>query len=160
MAVSAFHIAAGFSLAGTLTFVMVPAFLRDFRSSRFAEPLDGLAHLAARASALAAGAPIERAYPGSAPLSPARVPAGAPESDPPGTWDHPTWRLLDYRLTEEHYFAFQFDSEIRNGNAYFVATAYGDLDADGNCSEFSVSGETKADGVPVVYAPQIFREVE
>lgn len=148
------------SLVGSVAFVFVPTFVREFRSSRLAEATDGLATIAGRASALAAGAPVELAYPPPAPLTPARVPAGRPERAPSGAWEHPSWRLLDFRIEGAHSYAFQFDSSAHGDRAYFDASAYGDLDADGTLSEFRVSGEIARGGQPVVYPLQIHREVE
>lgn len=160
MAWSPIQLALAFSLGSSAVVVAVPAFLRDFHASRLAEPLDGLAEIASRASAIGAGLPVERAFPSSAPLTPTRVPGAAPMVDPPGTWDHASWRLLDFRVEEAHWFSFQFDSQNGPERATFVASAYGDQDADGSLAEFSVSAEMKRGGAPLVYPVEIHREVE
>lgn len=160
MAWSPIQLALGFSLGSSVVVVAVPAFLRDFHASRLAEPLEGLAEISGRASALGAGLPVERAFPPSAPLTPLRVPGATPQLDPPGTWDHPTWRLLDFRKERAHFFSFQFDSQCSPERATFVASAFGDQDADGLYSEFSVTGEMVGSGLPVVYPIEIYREVE
>jgi hypothetical protein len=125
-----------------------------------AEPLDGLQRIAERANALAAGAPAALAYPASAPLTPARVPQGQRELDPPGTWEHPTWRRLGISWDVEHAYSFEFESRYEQGRALFVARAVGDLDGDGVQSRFEISGETRDDGEPIIYPIRIYREME
>jgi hypothetical protein len=157
---SPIQFALAFSLGSSAVVVAVPAFLRDFHASRLAEPLEGLGAIAARASAIGAGLPVGRAFPAGAPLTPARVPGATPLLDPPGTWDHASWRLLDFRIDEAHLFSFQFDSQNGPERATFVASAYGDQDADGTLAEFSVTGEMRQGGDPLIYPVEIYREVE
>lgn len=154
------QLAALVALGGSLTAAFVPTFFGNLRASRLAEPLDGLSHLAGRATALASGMPIALAYPESAPRTPVRVPAGTRVVDPEGTWDHPTWRLLDFRQDREHSFSFEFESRSDARGALFVARAHGDLDGDGELSEFSISGEVRDAKDPVVYPLRLHREVE
>lgn len=149
-----------FAVVGSVLAVAVPTFLENSRTSRLAEPLEGLQRIAERASALAAGAPAEFGYPESAPRTPARVPQGQRVLDPPGTWDHPTWRRLGFSWDVEHSYSFEFESRSEPGRATFVARAYGDLDGDGVESRFEISGETRDDGEPIVYPIRMFRETE
>jgi hypothetical protein len=138
----------------------LPAFVKNLRASRFAEPLDGLSYIAARATLLAAGRPVDTAYPPSAPLTPGVVPRGELVVDPPGTWDHPTWRLLDFKTDAPHAFAFEFQSENGPEGATFSATARGDLDGDGNTSTFILGGDYQKDGSPRTRPLALHREVE
>ena len=96
-------------LSGVLA--MVPPFLRNLKASRLSEPLDQLGLIASRATALAAGRPTERAYPGAAPLTPANVPRGELVVDPSDAWEHPTWRELAFSVTEPHAYSFSFDMQ-------------------------------------------------
>jgi hypothetical protein len=139
---------------------VLPAFVRNLRASRFAEPLDGLAFIAARASLLAAGRPVESAYPPAAPLTPAAVPRGEMVVDPAGTWDHPTWRLLAFRPDEPHAYAFTFDSRNGPDGSSFEATARGDLDGDGSTSTFTIRGGYPKGGTPTSEQVAMHREVE
>jgi hypothetical protein len=139
---------------------VLPAFVRNLRASRFAEPLDGLAFIAARASLLAAGRPVESAYPPAAPLTPALVPRGEMVVDPAGTWDHPTWRLLAFRPDDPHAYAFTFESRNGQDASSFEATARGDLDGDGSTSTFSIRGAYPKDGTPTTEQVAMYREVE
>lgn len=148
------------ALAGSVFFAAVPAFVRNLRASRLAEPVDGLQKISARASALAAGRPTQIAYPPSVSLTPSRVPAGVTVTDPEGTWDRPTWRLLGFGFTTPHAFAFSFESHSDQQQSSFVATAHGDLDGDGLLSTFEVTGSVKAGGQPEVGKLDVSREVE
>jgi len=139
---------------------VAPAFLRNLRASRFVEPLDSLSYIASRATVLAAGRPVEMAYPPAAPLTPSTVPRGELVVDLPGTWDHPTWRLLDFRVDEPHAYAFSFDSENGPDGAHFEATARGDLDGDGSTSTFALGGDYARGGSPRTHALALHREVE
>jgi hypothetical protein len=138
----------------------VPAFVRNLRASRLAEPVDGLQRIASRASILAAGRPTQLAYPPSVGLTPSHIPVGVTQLDPEGTWDHPTWRLLGFRFTNPHAFAFSFESQCNQQQASFLATAHGDLDGDGLLSTFEIRGSVKADGEPEVGRLDVWREVE
>lgn len=149
-----------FALFGSVVAVFVPHFVRNLQASRLNEPLDGLAHLGAWASSYAAGMPLERAYPDSAPLTPEVVPAGQARSDGENVWRHPTWRLLSFEKTEPHYFSFEFESHTSESGAHFYARAFGDLDGDGDLSRFELFGETRPGEHPRLYAVQIHREVE
>jgi hypothetical protein len=152
--------AVGVAVVGSVMAAAVPAFVRNVHASKLVEPIDGLSRIATRATALSAGRPVESAYPASAPLTPAEVPAGVRVTDPPGTWEHPTWRLLDFELSVPHSFSFAFESGGSAEVAVFRAVARGDLDGDGSLSELSVSGETRAGGEPRVFPMDMYREVE
>ena len=141
-------------------FSVVPVFLRNLRASRLAEPMDRLSYMASRAALLAAGRPVESAYPAPAPLTPSSVAKGELALDPPGTWDHPTWRLLDFRMEEPHAFSFAFESENSPEGSRFKAIARGDLDGDGNLSTFVIAGETPKGGAPSTGPLAMHREVE
>lgn len=152
--------AVAFAILGSLLAVSVPAFVRNLHASRFAEPLDGVQRLSARASALADASPQQSAYPESAPLTPAEVPRAALVTDPPGTWDHPTWRLLDFSLQVPHAYSFEFQSKNGADVSTFSAIAHGDLDGDGVRSSFTIKGEVKP-GEPARVLPlEVVREVE
>jgi hypothetical protein len=109
---------------------------------------------------LAAGRPTDVAYPADAPLSPATVPRGELTVDPPGTWDHPTWRELGFAPEQPHAFSFEFDSENAAEVSRFVARARGDLDGDGSQSTFTLRGEVKRGGAPTTSNLDMHREIE
>ncbi len=152
--------AAGVALVGAVLAAAIPAFFENLHASRLAEPIGGLNRLATRATVLAAGRAAEVAYPESAPLTPAEVPAGRQVTDPPGTWSHPSWRQLGFEWTVPHAYSFAFESRNAQGHSTFSARAEGDLDGDGLRSLFVIRGETRDGAHPVIFPIDIHREVE
>lgn len=152
--------AAGVAIAGALLAAAIPSFVSNLHASRLVEPIDGLNHLAIRAAALAGTRPARTAYPESVGLTPAKVPKGEPVEDPPGTWDHPTWKLLEFEKTAPHSFSFSFESRNAAGHAMYRARAHGDLDGDGVLSSFEISGELRDGSEPITHPMEIHREVE
>jgi type II secretory pathway pseudopilin PulG len=147
------EIAVGVALVGSLLAVAVPTFVRDVHASRLVEPTDGLARMGANALAFA---DANNRFPDSAPMTPSVPPRGKKEADPPGTWDSPQWKALDFRPAPEgapHAYAFAFDAP--KPNEAFVARARGDLDGDGLLSTFEIRGSIapadKAKLVPGMY---------
>ena len=129
----------GASLLGCVAAVAIPTFVREVHASRFVEPVDGLKRLGAAAVLYAESA---GRFPDSAPLTPGTVPRGKKQVDPPGTWDAPTWKTLDFRAAPEgvpHAYSFSFEST----GSGFVARARGDLDGDGVLSTFETRGTAK-----------------
>jgi hypothetical protein len=154
------EVALGVSLAGCVVLSVAPAFLKNLRASRLSEPMERLGEIASRATARAAGEPVETAYPSPAPLTPSVVPHGELADDPPGTWDHATWRLLGFRLEVPHAYSYAFESKNGPERSRFEATAKGDLDGDGSTSTFVISGDYPRNGVPIVGPLSMHREVE
>jgi hypothetical protein len=152
--------ATAFAVVGSVLFSVIPPFVRNLHASRLVEPLDGLNHIATRATALAAVRAAEVAYPPTVELTPREVPRGEPVTDPEGTWDNPTWRLLSFGWTVPHCYSFAFESNNRKGFAEFRASAHGDLDGDGVQSSFEVSGYSRDGAEPVSLPMRITREVE
>jgi hypothetical protein len=152
--------AVAFALGGSVLAITVPAFLRNLHASRVAEPLDGVSRLAARAVALAETAPQASAFPESAPLTPERVPRAELVKDPPGTWNHPTWRLLGFGFDVPHAYSFEFTSQNGPEVSRFSAIARGDLDGDGVLSSFELAGEIKAGSGAELMPLEVIREVE
>jgi hypothetical protein len=154
------EVALGVSLAGCVVLSAAPAFLKNLRASRLSEPMERLGELASRATARAAGEPVQTAYPASAPLTPSAVPRGELADDPPGTWDHATWRLLGFRLDTPHAYSYAFESKDGPERSSFVAMAKGDLDGDGSTSTFVITGDYPRDGAPNIGPLSMHREVE
>lgn len=134
------EIAIALALLGSVLSVAIPSFLRSLHSSRLAEPVAGLARIGAATLALAET--HDGAFPISAPMTPDLPPRATVREDPPGTWDHPTWRALNFTPTDgqtPHAFSFGFE----NHGSVFVATSHGDLDGDGVLSTFEIRGANK-----------------
>jgi hypothetical protein len=152
--------ALAFAIGGSLLAVALPAFFRNLHASRVTEALDGLGQISARALQLSESAPASSAFPASAPLTPAAVPRATLVSDPPHTWDHPTWRLLGFGFETPHAYSFQFDAENGPQGSRFTAQAHGDLDGDGVLSTFRTSGALRPGAPPTTGPLEVSREVE
>jgi hypothetical protein len=159
-ALTPLELAALVSLSGTIAATMIPTFLRNVHASRLSEPVEGLKRMAAHATLRAAGLPPESAYPESAPFTPAVTPRGELVLDPPGTWDTPTWRTLDFAFDAPHAYSFAFESSNSDSRSTFSARARGDLDGDGVTSSFSISGSVERGAEPKLQPLEINREVE
>lgn len=149
---TAVEVAIGIAIVGALTAIAIPACVRELHASKLAEPVDGLARIGKSATA-------QGAFPQTAPLTPDKTPRGKLEVDPPGTWDHPTWRTLDFRATREgvpHAFAFQIDSKPEE----MTAQAHGDLDGDGVTSTFEIRCVRDASGAHLLPGMYVEAEVE
>jgi hypothetical protein len=119
------------------------------------EPTDGLARLAA---SVVAYSEVNGRFPEPAPLTPAAPARGTKTADPAGTWDHPTWKALDFRPAPEgvpHAYAFGLDTT----GTGFVARARGDLDGDGVLSTFEVRGAIRP-GEKAAVEPGMYVEAE
>ena len=124
---SALELSAAFAIGGSVLAVAVPAFFRNLSASKLSEPIEGLDRLVTSAVAYAESRPQEISFPPSAPLTPAQVPRGVRAVDPPESWEHLTWKSLDFRVEGPHAFAFQFTSELDAAKTMrFVATAPGE----------------------------------
>ena len=139
--------------------VGIPDFVRDLNASRRVEPIDGLNSIDAAAAARVEKGGM-KVYPDSAPRTPREVPVGAPALDPPGAWEHPTWVSLGLSFTRPHSYSFEFQSDRRGRRSKYVAVARGDLDGDGQLSEFSIRGEVVDGQAPVTFPMEMRREVE
>ena len=133
------ELALGVALAGSTLAVTIPTFARELHASRLVEAEDGVGRLSASTLAyIEANARL----PDPAPLTPAAPPRGKKDVDPPGTWDGPAWRAVDFRPVPEgvpHAFAFQLETS----DGRFVARARGDLDGDGVLSLFELRGTAR-----------------
>ncbi len=155
------ELALAVSLGGSAVAAFTPTFLRDVRASRTAEAIDALAAIGSGALAHAEGRELAASFPSPAPLTPADVPRGVTVTDPPGTWDTPTWQALQFRIDRPHRYAYRFDVVPEPGRIWFDATAHGDLNGDGILSTFQISGERRLDGTAeLIPGLHVFREVE
>jgi hypothetical protein len=159
-AITPVEAALAFAIAGSLLAVTVPAFLRNLHASRMSEALDGLERLSGRAMVLSDTAPLGAAFPSSCPLTPAAVPRATLVVDPPHTWDHPTWRLLDFGFETPHAYSFQFESQNSPQVSRFSVQAHGDLDGDGVVSTFRTGGSIRQGEPPKRDVLEVSREVE
>jgi hypothetical protein len=63
-------------------------------------------------------------------------------------------------FSRPHPYSSEFDSERRGRRSKYTAVARGDLDGDGQLSEFSVRGEAVDGQAPVTLPLEMRREVE
>ncbi len=164
--VTALDVAVAFAIAGSVLAVAVPAFVRDVRGSRLAEPIEGLAVIGEGAVAYAGGRPADSAFPASVPLTPPQPPRGVRLADPPGTWQAPTWVALHFPPPrsvgrafsdgDPHAFSFEFESQPGHAHSAFVARAHGDLDGNGVLSTFEIRGHADGAEARAVVEPGLF----
>ncbi len=157
------QVAAVVGIGGSLLAVAVPAFYGGLSASKASEALDGLGRISRSAVSQADRPVLRESFPPSVELTPATVPRGQKVKDPQGTWEHLTWRALDFRMDHEHAFSFRFDSSFDESRqvARFSARAHGDLDGDGNVSTFEVRGERENNQPATLMAGLLVdREVE
>jgi hypothetical protein len=151
------EVAVGLSLLGSLAAIAVPTIARQAHASHLIEATSGIERMSSAAIAQAQGRPATDAFPAPAPLTPSQPPRGVREVDVPGTWEHPTWKKLQFEavpLGIPHAFAFAFASNSSPGRSSFVALAQGDLDGDGQYSTFEMRGSA-AD----THGPQLAAEL-
>ena len=55
-------------------------------------------------------------------------------------WTTMTWSALNFQMNDQHYFGYAFESSGILANAKFTASAYADLDCDGELSTFQRFG--------------------
>jgi hypothetical protein len=167
--IAALEAALGFAILGSVLAVAIPTFFRDLRSSRFAEPTEGLSALGEAAVAYAASRSVGEAFPASASLTPLHPPRGVLVVDPPGTWQTPTWQALGFPLPrasgrafsegQPHAFSFAFDSTLSRTRSGFVAHAHGDLDGNGVTSTFEIRGhDIEGDPAGATVEPGLYVE--
>lgn len=76
-------------------------------------------------------------FPASTPLHPAIAPRDSRQMLHSLEWERiPTWQALQFNLTDQHRYHYQFDSRGDGHQAQFTASAFGDLDNDGEFSTF------------------------
>jgi type II secretory pathway pseudopilin PulG len=163
MAVTPVEAAVGLSIFGSIAAVAIPAFSSNVHASRLTEATSGVEKISANAVAQAEEKSIADAFPPRVQLTPIGVPRGHAEIDPPGTWDAPTWRALDFRASPDgvaHWFSFGFDSSGSATVSSFVAHAHGDQDGDGLTSTFEARGHDDAQGAVVEPGMYVDKEIE
>lgn len=151
---------AAVSIGGAVLAVVIPAFVRNVHASYVSEATSGVSDLAARASARLEAAQATSALPESAPLTPSNVPRGVRVTDPPGTWDHPTWHALEFGFTTPHAYSFAFNSEVTPEQAKFGAVAHGDLDGDAVLSTIAIEGSFRPGKAAELSAMDVQHEIE
>jgi len=60
----------------------------------------------------------------------------------PSLWKHRVWKQLGFSVDDPHYYSYRYQSDGKT----FKATAYADLDCDGQASTFTLEGSVGAGG--------------
>lgn len=154
------ELAAVVSVGGTVLAVLIPAFVRNVHASYVSEATSGVSELASRAAARFEAAQSTGALPESAPLTPNNVPRGVRVTDPPGTWEHPTWRALEFSIPNPHAYSFAFNLEVTPEQAKFGAVAHGDLDGDAVLSTIALEGSYRPGKPAELSAMDVQHEIE
>ncbi len=149
---------------GILAAVAIPAFVKYIRKSKTVEAVEALhkINLGAKQYYLTdhydrSGNLMKKAFPPSAPLTPAKVPCKK-VTTPASAWK--AWEGLHFALTEPHYYAYAFTSAGTGVDATFTARAHGDLDCDGVLSTYEIRGSVNKEGDVKVLGPIITNEIE
>lgn len=149
------------AVGGSVLAVVVPAFVRNVHASYVSEATSGVTELTQRTLArLEAAGMAASALPAPAPLTPAAVPRGTRAKDPPGSWEHPTWRALTFAFDAPHAYSFEYQSESGPEGLTFRAIAHGDLDGDTVLSTVSMGGRARPGRAPELSALDVEHEIE
>ena len=149
------------AVGGSVLAVVVPAFVRNVHASYVSEATSGVSELAQRTVArLEAAGMAPSALQAPAPLTPSAVPRGMRVKDPPGSWEHPTWRALAFAFEAPHAYSFQYQSESGADGLTFRALAHGDLDGDTVLSTVEMGGRCRPGQAPELSALDVAHEIE
>ncbi len=130
------------AILGLLASVAIPSYIKWVRQARTAESTMNLRkifdssviYFALMYSDETGDRTLSR-FPGSAPLTPADVPAGTAVTTG-SDFDTPVWNALHFNLSDPHRFSYQYDSSGISNSGQFTASAFADLDADEELSTF------------------------
>ncbi len=143
---------------GVLAAVAIPAFLKYTKKAKSSEAAMHLEMIRRGAADYfcsphldAEGNVLANQFPADVGLTPEQgccAAFGGPDADgddscdaDPQRFTAETWAALRFQPTEKHRYAYQFTSNGKSGSeAEFTASAYGDLDCDGERSTFQITG--------------------
>ena len=153
------------AVMGILAAVAIPAFVKYIRKSKTVEATESLDKIKMGAKQYYVmdhydrnGILMKKAFPPSAPLTPAKVPCKKKVTTPVAAWK--AWEPMHFALTEPHYYAYSFTSAGTGTAATFTAKAHGDLDCDGVLSTYEIRGSVNQQGDVQVVGPIITNEIE
>ncbi|PID37935.1 MAG: hypothetical protein CSA24_01955 [Deltaproteobacteria bacterium] len=164
------------AIIGILAAVAIPAFIKYLRKSKTVEATEGLDKIKVGAKTYFqadhynnTGALLPKQFPAAPTTAPNPTPAAnccnapGPKCAPvPGLngWNDNTWRALQFQMTDNHYFVWQWDATGTNTSAQFTASAYGDLDCDGTLSTYRLLGSIDEEFGVQGRGPVITNEIE
>lgn len=146
------------AIVGLLSAVAIPSFMKYIASAKSAEADESIQRIALGARTYYMDATIGRGPAGA--LEPSQFPettgltpilsccaAVDARCVPAQTaWEQPTWRGLQFAMTDPHYYRYEFFSTGTRESSVFTARAFGDLDCDGNFSTFETYGYVQIAG--------------
>lgn len=130
------------AIIGLLVATALPSYIKWVRRTHSAEATMNLRKLYdssvvyfAATYSDSAGAMLQNRFPETTGMKPNPVPNG--RSTTTDDWlDDPTWHALHFNISDPHRFAYQYDSGGAENTATFTASAFADLDFDGQTSTF------------------------
>ena len=146
------------AILAILATVAVPAFIKYMRKAKTTEAIDELDKIYKGAAVYytepkvdANGNKLECQFPADQGVTPIEgtccANLGGPDTDnddrcdaDADIWNTETWSALSFQMNDQHYYVYAFDSEGVGKDAAFTASAYGDLDCDGQQSTFQKMG--------------------
>ena len=145
------------AILAILAVVAVPAFIKYMRRAKTTEAIDQIDKIYKGASVYYMEPKINKLgtkllcqFPGNQGVTPVNRQCCNEANDDdnddrcdsaPTIWTTDVWSSLKFQISDQHYYAYQFDSngEVMQG-AEFTVTAYGDLDCDDTYSTFQRMG--------------------
>jgi type IV pilus assembly protein PilA len=135
------------AILGILAAVAIPAFLKYIKRSKTAEAtmnvrklFDASVTYFASEHAGTGGGILAATFPDTAGPLPLLTAIGDVKvTTAPSSWDGvPTWNALQFSVADPSYYAYQYNSNGSTTNqAKFTATAFGNLDGDGEFATFT-----------------------
>lgn len=145
------------AIIGILAAVAVPAFIKYIRRAKTVEATNNIRRLYDSSIAYYEAEHgdinqkiLPRQFPSPQAVTPAKSACCGQPGDKcnPATeaskWQTETWSALNFSVDDPFYFSYQYDSSGTETAAKFQAWAFGDLDCDGEVSEFMRGGTIDA----------------
>jgi prepilin-type N-terminal cleavage/methylation domain-containing protein len=141
------------AILGILAATAIPAMVKYLRRAKTAEAVDKLAFIYRASSTYTTSERTSRGiatginavqFPLTVGTTPATIPGVNKVTDPPSTWQDPTWEALDFSISDPHYYSFAYTSAGTGSNSSFTAHSYGNLDGDSVIATFERAGRLDA----------------
>lgn len=141
------------AIIGILAAVAIPSFVRYSKRARSVEAGMNLRRMYDGAVAYYLGEHadssgiLQRRFPNTIGPTPATVPPGIKVLVLATAWDVPEWQALNFQISDPIVYSYAFTSSGVGLTAFATMWAMGDLDGDGNVSQFSRTCMAVNDGV-------------
>lgn len=158
------------AIIGILAAVAIPAFVKYLRKSKTVEATEGLDKVKSGAKSYfqadhysSTGTLLNKQFPSNESVTPqANCCTGTGSKCQPATakWNTSGWRALQFQMTEDHYFVWQWAATGTAKSSVFTASAYGDLDCDSTLSTYQIIGSVDAEYGIRTKGPIVNNEIE